>query len=237
MELGAYMHRTRMTSLSLLLLATSALVGCSGSASSGLAMPPAASSSASTGSDAGATPGYPATDGAADTQAASPSPPGPPLVGRGDNFSPDSGLGVDAPPVDDADASDAGPSSPPVGVASGDALAPGTCPVSFTATNALVDGLYFTSVVLGGDAPALGSWDPAKVVTMTASLGVGVWTSGAMLPAGTTVHFKFGMMSSTGGVTWESAPTNTDRTLLVTCDGAASLAYVGQYNQVTDAGP
>ncbi|HEX3771996.1 MAG TPA: carbohydrate-binding module family 20 domain-containing protein [Polyangiaceae bacterium] len=210
-----------------------ALAACSGSATSGLAMPPPSAVSTST-PDAGSSAPYPSQDGAADTQSQS-TPQGTPLVERGDDVAPDSGLARDAATTSatidgssDAgslDTNDAGDASPP------------PCAVAFTVTSALVDGLYFTSVVLGGDAPALGSWDPARVVAMTPSATVGAWTATATLAEGTTVHFKFGMTSSTGAVTWESAPASTDRALLVDCSEAAAVSYVGQYNMVPDAGP
>jgi hypothetical protein len=214
-----------------------ALAACSGSATSGLSMPPPAPSALSTSaSDGGAGALYASQDGAADTQSQS-TPPGP--VERGDDVTPDSGLapdgGVTTAAAVDA-SSDAGPLATGDASSAGDASTP-PCAVAFTVTSAIVDGLYFKSVVLGGDVPALGSWDPAMVVTMTPSATVGAWTATATVAEGTTVHFLFGMTSSTGAVTWESAPANTDRALFVDCADAAAVSYVGQYNMVPDAGP
>jgi hypothetical protein len=229
------MHFTGTTNRTLLLACAAATVAaCSGSASSGLLTPSPTASAITTPSDASAGVPFATPDGAADTQADSPAPPAT-LSGHGDDLSTDGGFGRDAgSSVDDASL---GAASADAARAADDAVAPTTCPVAFTVTNAIVDGLYFTGVVLSGDVPALGAWDPAKVVTMTSSMGVGVWTTTTTLVQGTIVNFKFGMASSTGAVTFESAPANTDRELLIDCTDAAAISYVGQYNVVPDAGP
>jgi hypothetical protein len=224
---------TRQTTKGILLLWAGSLVACSGSPTSALSSPEATQRV----SDSGV--GLAGSDGAADTQAASPAPPGAPLVGRSDNFSPDGGgdrEAAAAPGLPGA-SSDA---AVPIGDAAPqplvDAGGTGTCTLNFTVTNALVDGLYFQNIVLGGDAPALGDWDPAKVVTMNPGSTLGVWSVAPPLEDGTTVHFKFGMSGSTGVVTWESAPQGTDRSLLVSCGGDAAPSYLGQFNQVPDGG-
>ena len=226
---------TRQTTKGSLLLWAGSLVACSGSPTSSLSAPAATQRV----SDSGVGLTYAGSDGAADRQAASPAPPGAPLVAHGDNVSPDGGSDRDAA----ADPGLPGASSDaavPVGDGAPrplvDAGGTGTCTVNFTVTNALVDGLYFQNIVLGGDAPALGDWDPAKVVTMNQGSTLGVWSVAAPLEDGTTVHFKFGMSGSTGVVTWEGAPQGTDRSLLVSCGGDAAPSYLGQFSQVPDGG-
>jgi Starch binding domain len=223
---------TRQTTKGILLLWAGSLVACSGSPTSALSGPAPTQRV----SDSGVGLSYAGSDAGADTQAASP---GAPLVGRGDNFSPDGGSDREA-----AAASGLPGASSDAAVPIGDAApqplvdagGTGTCTVNFTVTNALVDGLYFQNIVLGGDTPALGDWDPAKVVTMNPGSTLGVWSLATPLEDGTTVHFKFGMSGSTGVVTWESAPQATDRSFLVSCGGDAAPSYLGQFNQVPDGG-
>ena len=90
-------------------------------------------------------------------------------------------------------ASDAASTSPPT-----------TCWATFSVNGALIDGVIVQNVVIGGDAAALGGWDPSMALDMSAVAGaVGVWTIAVPLASGSTVHFKFGM-SGGGGLTWEA---------------------------------
>src|ERR1019366_9053627 len=75
---------TRQTTKGILLLWAGSLVACSGSPTSALSGPAPTQRV----SDSGVGFSYAGSDAGADTQAASP---GAPLVGRGDNFSPDGG--------------------------------------------------------------------------------------------------------------------------------------------------
>jgi hypothetical protein len=210
-----------------------ALVACSGSPDSGLMSPGAPLVAApDAGSDASLGAAYPTADGSAETQAASS------VASRGDDVAFDGSAGLaDGAPLDagtDADGallSDVAPAD--ADAAAADA---GLCSVTFSVTGALVDGIVFQNVVLGGDAPALGDWDPSQVVKMTASAVVGTWTATVLLPDGTTVHFKFGMTGTGGQFAWETDPQDVDRTLAISCAFGVGVSYTGMMNQIPDGG-
>jgi hypothetical protein len=175
---------------------------------------------------------YPAVDGSAETQASSSSPPGAADVERGDDVT------LDAGGATDGAALDAGPDADAGSFAEADAWAAdaGQCSVTFTVTGAIVDGIVFQNVVLGGDAPALGGWDPSQVLKMTASAAVGTWATTVPLENGTTVHFKFGMTGSGGQFAWETDPQDVDRSLAVSCGFGIGASYTGVMNQIPDGG-
>jgi hypothetical protein len=212
-----------------------ALVACSGSPDSGLMSPGTLLvGTPDGGSDASLGTPYAAADGSAETQAASSA------ASRGDDVAFDGSVGAaDGAPLDagtDAGASflsDADAAAADADTAPADA---GLCSVSFTVTGALVDGIVFQNVVLGGDAPALGDWDPSQVVKMTASAVVGTWTTTVLLPDGTTVHFKFGMTGTGGQFAWETDPQDVDRTLAISCSFGVGVSYTGMMNQIPDGG-
>jgi Starch binding domain len=207
-------------------LCAGGLVACSGTAGSGLMSPPA---SVDAGSDASVASVYTAVDGSPETQASSATP-GALSGGQGDGALIEAGDAGDA-----LDAgTDAGPSSnAPFDGSASDA---GTCVVTFTVTGALVDGFVFQTIVLGGDAAALGGWDSTQALKMTMTSTVGTWAIGVPLADGTTVHFKFGMSGTGGQFAWETDPQNVDRALVVSCPLEAGDSYIGQMNQIPDGG-
>jgi hypothetical protein len=214
-----------------------ALVACSGSPDSGLMSPETRLGGTPDGaSDASLGTAYQAADGSAEMQAASSATPGPSDVERGDGVALDGSVGAAA-PLDAGTDTDA--TSLSDAAATDAETAPtdaGLCSVSFTVTGALVDGIVFQNVVLGGDAPALGGWDPSQVVKMTASAVVGTWTTTVLLPDGTTVHFKFGMTGTGGQFSWETDPQDVDRTLAISCAFGVGVSYTGMMNQIPDGG-
>ena len=212
-----------------------ALVACSGSPDSGLMSPERLGGAPDGGSDASLGVAHPTADGSAETQAASSMAPD---VARGDDVALDGSIGaLDDAPLDAGTDADAAFLSDAV-AANADAAAAdaGLCSVSFSVTGALVDGIVFQNVVLGGDAPALGDWDPSQVVKMTASAVVGTWTTTVLLPDGTTVHFKFGMTGAGGQFAWETDPQDVDRTLAISCAFGVGVSYTGMMNQIPDGG-
>lgn len=216
----------------------SAAIGCSGSAADLLVNAPDAGAG-----DAGSVRNVPvlAPDASAQPQAAPSSQPAstaPPIVGRVDNFAPDgAGSLAAAGPLDGALA---GSESDAWSVDGGLSLDAGvattaSCTVLFTVTNANVDGVLVTNVVIGGDAAALGDWDPTEALKMSPVSGTsGDWTLRAELPAGQIVAFKFGMSGTNGkSILWELGPnSSTDRTLAVTCPDGSVLSYIGEYNHI-----
>ncbi|MEU9576986.1 CBM20 domain-containing protein [Streptomyces chilikensis] len=72
------------------------------------------------------------------------------------------------------------------------------------------------TLLVTGNVPQLGSWDPAKAVPLgTTASSYPNWSAGVQLPVGATVQYKYLMRSRTGTVTWESIP---NRTLTVSPD-------------------
>ncbi|MEV0125805.1 CBM20 domain-containing protein [Streptomyces sp. NPDC050703] len=72
------------------------------------------------------------------------------------------------------------------------------------------------TLFITGDAPELGSWDPAKAVPLgTTASSYPRWSTSVRLPVGATVQYKYIKRSPTGTVTWESTP---NRTLTVVQD-------------------
>ncbi|GHE97944.1 CBM20 domain-containing protein [Streptomyces fumanus] len=72
------------------------------------------------------------------------------------------------------------------------------------------------TLLVTGDVPQLGSWDPAKAVPLgTTASSYPNWSTSVQLPVGTTVQYKYLKRSPTGTVTWESIP---NRTLTVSPD-------------------
>ncbi|MFI2644294.1 carbohydrate-binding module family 20 domain-containing protein [Streptomyces sp. NPDC018610] len=72
------------------------------------------------------------------------------------------------------------------------------------------------ALLVTGDVPQLGSWDPAKAVPLgTTASSYPNWSADVRLPVGATVHYKYLKRSPAGTVTWESTP---NRTLTVSPD-------------------
>lgn len=62
-------------------------------------------------------------------------------------------------------------------------------------------------VVVTGNHPALGSWDPWRAVEMSTSESLfPSWTGRVQLPAGTRLEYKFVTLTADGGVWWEPGP-------------------------------
>jgi hypothetical protein len=90
-----------------------------------------------------------------------------------------------------------------------------SCLVTFTVAAAWVDGVLYKDVAVGGDAPALGAWNPQAATTMT-QVATGTWTAGVVLVDGQEVLFRF-VMRGAGVDTWENWGANVNRSLVVAC--------------------
>lgn len=217
------------------------VAACSGSSPSSLLSnppgPDAATAATATAVDAGA----PANDGAPVKPDAPLSAPRVPLIGLGDSAPLDGAATTPIPQDLDDDEAGLGPvqAQPPPSMGASDAAStspPTTCWVTFSVNGALIDGVIVQNVVIGGDAAALGGWDPSMALDMSAVAGaVGVWTIAVPLASGSTVHFKFGM-SGGGGLTWEGTAQSSDRSLFVSCPDGGGVSYAGQYNQIVADG-
>jgi hypothetical protein len=108
--------------------------------------------------------------------------------------------------------------------------------VTFTVAEAWIDGVVYTDVALGGDAAALGAWNPAAAVTMT-QVASGTWTAGVMLTDGEHVDFLF-VKRGPNVTSWESWAPNSDRSLVVACSAASGIVDAGAVEGGSaDAGP
>jgi hypothetical protein len=106
-----------------------------------------------------------------------------------------------------------------------------TCAVTFTVTGAFVDGVLLRGVAVGGDAPALGAWNPSSAVALTA-IAPGVWTGDVVLEDALRVQFRF-LETGPTEIVWESWGTGSNRSLTVACapaDGRPGGQYVGQFD-------
>ncbi|MFI7541545.1 S8 family serine peptidase [Actinoplanes sp. NPDC049599] len=63
-------------------------------------------------------------------------------------------------------------------------------------------------VLVVGDAPALGGWDPARGLALDAA-GYPVWSGTTGLPPNTAVAYKYVLRNSDGSVTWEGGANRT----------------------------
>lgn len=93
---------------------------------------------------------------------------------------------------------------------SGDSNPPpdGTVAVDFTVQATTYWG---QNVFVTGSVPALGNWDPAQAVPMSAA-AYPVWESTVDLPADSTVEYKYIKKNPDGSVTWETGANNSIRT-------------------------
>jgi hypothetical protein len=160
---------------------------------------------------------------------------------------------VDATPVDDVAVLDAGvdasttavPEAAPTVDAevSVDALSPAdceageaapakaTCAVTFIVTNAFVDGFMLKGVALGGDAPALGAWNPGSAIPL-AAVSPGAWSGSVVLEDGQVLQFRFVETGPNEDV-WESFTPAGNRTLTVACSSGQTKAppqYTGTFD-------
>ncbi len=69
----------------------------------------------------------------------------------------------------------------------------------------MVTTWYGQNVFLVGSIPALGSWDPARAVPLSAA-NYPSWSVTVSLPANTHVEYKFIKKDPDGTVTWETGP-------------------------------
>lgn len=76
------------------------------------------------------------------------------------------------------------------------------------------------NIFVVGDVPALGGWDPARAVPLSAAT-YPVWRATVSLPAGSAVQYKYVRKDASGSVTWESG---VNRTLTVPSGGTLSVA-------------
>ncbi|MET7418670.1 carbohydrate-binding module family 20 domain-containing protein [Dactylosporangium sp. NPDC005555] len=75
-------------------------------------------------------------------------------------------------------------------------------------------------LVLVGNAPALGAWNPAAGVRLS-SATYPQWTAQVRVPAGTAIEYKYVKLAADGTVIWESRP---NRTATVPADGWLSTS-------------
>jgi hypothetical protein len=90
-----------------------------------------------------------------------------------------------------------------------------SCLVTFTVADAWVDGVLYKDVAVGGDAAALGAWNPQAATTMT-QVATGTWTAGVVLVDGQEVQFRF-VMRGASVDNWENWGANVNRSLVVAC--------------------
>jgi hypothetical protein len=169
-----------------------------------------ATDAAAVATDAGVAP--PSIDGAAPTDGASDAL----ATGSPDAFAPGDAMSVEG-------AADAG--------AAESAPAHASCAVTFTVTGAYVDGVLLRGVSVGGDAPALGAWNPSSAVAL-APIAPGVWTGDVVLVDGAKVQFRF-LETGPTEIVWESWGAGSNRSLTVACapaDGKSGAQYVGQFD-------
>jgi phosphatidylserine/phosphatidylglycerophosphate/cardiolipin synthase-like enzyme len=69
------------------------------------------------------------------------------------------------------------------------------------------DTAWGDRLVVTGNHPALGSWDPWQGIPMDTSESLFPnWTGRALLPAGTRLEYKYVTLTASGGVWWEPGP-------------------------------
>ncbi|GIH27588.1 hypothetical protein Aph01nite_58980 [Acrocarpospora phusangensis] len=86
----------------------------------------------------------------------------------------------------------------------------GTVSARFSATVATTWG---QNVFLVGNLVALGAWNPANAVPLSAA-AYPTWSATLTLPAGATVEYKYLRKNSDGTVTWEPGANRTFSALL-----------------------
>ncbi|WP_433367717.1 carbohydrate-binding module family 20 domain-containing protein [Actinoplanes sp. CA-142083] len=86
---------------------------------------------------------------------------------------------------------------------------PTTSPITVAATfNEYATTAYGTNVYVVGNVAALGSWNTANAVALSAT-GYPIWSGTVSLPASTAVEYKYIKKDSAGAVTWESGSNRT----------------------------
>ena len=96
----------------------------------------------------------------------------------------------------------------------------GGCSEVLVTFNTRVSTQWGQSVKLVGNHPALGNWNPANGVLLSASAYTSsnpLWSITVPLPAGTSIQFKFVTIQADRSVVWERDP-NHSFTVPSTCD-------------------
>lgn len=99
--------------------------------------------------------------------------------------------------------------------------AKGTATTSATSASFAVNAstTWGQNVYVVGNTAALGGWDPAKAVPLSAA-SYPVWTGSVSMPAGTAFEYKYVKKDGSGSVTWESGG---NRTATVPSSGTVTL--------------
>jgi alpha-amylase len=87
------------------------------------------------------------------------------------------------------------------------------------------------NVFVVGSIPALGNWNPANAVALSAA-GYPIWSGTVSLPASTAVQYKYLKKNPDGSVNWESTP---NRSFTTPSSGAVTRNEV--WEQTTGTGP
>lgn len=90
--------------------------------------------------------------------------------------------------------------------------------------NELASTTYGQTIKIVGSVAALGSWNTANAVTLSASGYTSsnpLWSATINLPAGTTIQYKYINVHSDGTVVWEADP-NRSYTVPATCATTAT---------------
>lgn len=97
--------------------------------------------------------------------------------------------------------------------------------------NAIFDGTNLGDrMVVTGDHPALGSWDPWRGAELeTSETLFPSWTANAKLPAGGRVEYKFVVLRSDGRVEWEPGPNR----VLELPESGRSVVITGPYGDTS----
>ncbi|KUL35291.1 carbohydrate-binding module family 20 domain-containing protein [Actinoplanes awajinensis] len=105
---------------------------------------------------------------------------------------------------------------------------PTASPTSSTGTVQATFNVYAptttgTNVYVVGSTTALGAWDPAKAVALSAS-GYPVWTGSVAVPASGSFEYKYLKKDAAGTVTWES---NANRAVST---GTSAMSFTNSFN-------
>ncbi|MEV0393714.1 carbohydrate-binding module family 20 domain-containing protein [Polymorphospora rubra] len=112
-----------------------------------------------------------------------------------------------------------------------DTYVPGPVTDTIATTFAVTATTSGQDVYVVGNIPALGSWDPAGAVRLTAQDG-SVFRGVVELPKSTTVEYKFIKRTTAGVVTWESG---ANRTLTTPANGTHTVTETFRGDTVTSS--
>jgi glucoamylase len=94
----------------------------------------------------------------------------------------------------------------------------------------LVTTIYGQTIKIVGDNSALGSWNPANAIALSASSYTSsnpLWQGTVNFPAGTVIQYKYINVASSGAVTWEKDPNHT-YTVPASCATAVTVSNTWQ---------